>query len=186
MATGSESSFFSRIRAFFTQATSPSRQPVSPPVATPPSTVSPVAPHSTDETPWMRFALKEVGVKEVSGSKDNPTILKYWMEAGISGGDSDEIAWCAVFTNAMLARAGVEGTGSAMAKSFLKWGKSVANPFPGCIVVLDRTDSPAFGHVGFFIKRDATHVYVLSGNQSNMVSVAAYPLSRNPRYRMPT
>lgn len=134
---------------------------------------------------WFQEAMKERGVHETPGSDDNPVILRYWREAGIQGGTSENIAWCAVFTNAMLARAGVKGTGSALAKSFLKWGVAVREPTTGCIVVIDRGNDPSFGHVGMFVKKDDEHVWILGGNQGDAVSIAAFPLSRKPRYRLP-
>jgi hypothetical protein len=52
---------------------------------------------------------------------------------------------CAVNVNAFLSSLGVPGTGSAMAKSFLNWGKPT-EPVPGAVAVYERGGG-AKGHV---------------------------------------
>lgn len=51
---------------------------------------------------------------------------------------------CAVNVNAALAERGIKGTGSAVAKSFLKWGRSAGRPVPGAVIVSHRRGG---GHV---------------------------------------
>lgn len=54
---------------------------------------------------------------------------------------------CAINVNAALSARGIRGTGSAMAKSFLNWGRA-SGPVPGAVVVFHRGSprSPT-GHV---------------------------------------
>lgn len=126
------------------------------------------------------LARKEVGTKEVVGKKHNSTVVAYFRDAGHPEIVDDETAWCAAFVGAMLARAGVKPTGSLAARSYLKWGAPVglAEAKPGDIVVFQRGDSSWQGHVGFYVKHDATTISVLGGNQANQVSIAKYPQAK--------
>ena len=126
------------------------------------------------------LARKEVGTKEVVGSKHNSTVVAYFRDAGHPEIVDDETAWCAAFVGAMLARAGVKPTGSLAARSYLKWGSPVglAEAKPGDLVIFQRGSSSWQGHVGFYVKHDATTISVLGGNQANQVSIAKYPQAK--------
>ena len=118
----------------------------------------------------MRIAEAEIGVKEIAGAEDNPRILEYKKSTPLVADTHDEVPWCSSFVCWVLEQAGIKSTGSAMARSFLKWGFPVKDPFPGCVVVLKRGNPPA-GHVGFFKFRKSPGgwVHVLGGNQSDQV-----------------
>jgi hypothetical protein len=64
---------------------------------------------------------------------------------------------CAVNVNAELARRGIKGTGSALAKSFLKWGRS-SQPVPGAVAVYNRGGSK--GHVAIVSRVEGSTVWV--------------------------
>ena len=125
------------------------------------------------------IALKELGVQEHIGIAHNPRILEYHQATSLKA-SSDEIPWCASFVNWCLREAGFNGTHSASARSFLDWGKDVLleEAKQGDIVVFSRGSNPTFGHVGFYAGRTQTTINVLGGNQSNRVSLAAYPISK--------
>jgi len=54
---------------------------------------------------------------------------------------------CAINVNLALAERGISGTGSALAKSFLRWGRASA-PVPGAVAVFSRGNPRALsGHV---------------------------------------
>ena len=134
---------------------------------------------------WMQLARGELGVKEKPGRGNNPRIVGYGEKAGIDWYRSDSTAWCAVFANAMLERAGYAGTRSAMARSFLTWGKKLKRPKPGCLVVFKRGNSSWQGHVAFFVRRVGGHIEVLGGNQRDAVNIKRYPASKLLGYRWP-
>lgn len=118
------------------------------------------------DPPWLELARHEVGVREVPGKGVNPKIVAYFRDARIPGQWTDEDAWCAAFVGAMLARSGQTPTGKATARSYLNWGQRLEKPVPGCIAVFWRVNPKSWqGHVGFYIREDATSIYVLSGNQ---------------------
>jgi uncharacterized protein (TIGR02594 family) len=147
-------------------------------------------------TPWMSHALAENGVTEIVGETHNEKIVGYHATTSLAAKD-DETPWCASFVNWVLKQAGVKGTGSAAAKSFITWGKR-SEPTYGAIVVVKKigaksdqsTGSPSGYHVGFLVKKTATHVRILGGNQGGGTKVkeSGYPLKNYTieGIRMPT
>jgi hypothetical protein len=51
---------------------------------------------------------------------------------------------CAVNVGSALSERGIKGTGSALALSYLKWGRSAGGPVPGAVIVSKRRGG---GHV---------------------------------------
>lgn len=135
--------------------------------------------------PWMPIALAEQGVKEFPGSGDNPRIVEYLHSTTLdpSSASNDETFWCSAFVNWCVERAGLEGTDSAWARSWLNWGKKIDVPKPGCIVVFKRDANS--GHVAFYIGETATKIKVLGGNQSDAVNISEYKKSDLLGYRVP-
>lgn len=136
---------------------------------------------NAQNTPY-EWALTQVGVKEIAGWRSNPQIDKYLKVVGLS---DDRTAWCAAFVNWCLAQSGIQGTGKANARSFLKLGKSVNAPMRGDIVVFWREHKNSWkGHVGFFHKFDSNgDVVCLGGNQNNKVCYKTYPEERVLSFR---
>jgi hypothetical protein len=66
---------------------------------------------------------------------------------------------CAINVNAELARRGIQGTGSALAKSYLHWGRS-SEPVPGAVAVYNRGKSRISGHVAIVSRVEGGRVYV--------------------------
>jgi hypothetical protein len=64
---------------------------------------------------------------------------------------------CAINVNSALAERGIVGTGSALAKSFLSWGRS-SPPVPGAIAVSSR--GRRGGHVAIVSRVEGGRVYV--------------------------
>lgn len=63
---------------------------------------------------------------------------------------------CAVNVNAALAERGIKGTGSALAKSFLSWGRSAGGPVPGAVIVSNRRGG---GHVAIVSRVENGVIY---------------------------
>lgn len=133
----------------------------------------------------INIALSQFGIREISGAVDNPEVLKYFNDLGFDGTAlKDETAWCAAYTNWVLLKAGVVGSGKLNARSLLTVGTNTEKPEQGDIVVLWRKSAEDWrGHTGFFVRETKSWVYVLSGNQGNRVSIKAYPKSRVLEYR---
>ena len=104
---------------------------------------------------WLEIAEDEMEVAEVSGPEANPRIVEYLQSTslGFPYNESDETPWCSAFVNWVITQAGLDGTDSAWARSWLNWGrKAVAGEFYGAICVLKRGKSS--GHVGFLTAWD--------------------------------
>lgn len=129
---------------------------------------------------WFVAALGEYGTAEVAGAASNPKITQYLRTTSLPAeGLDDETPWCSAFVNWCMVQSGHKGTGSAAARSWLTWGKRVTVPQIGTVTVLWReTPSSGKGHVAFFVRRDGHHVWLLSGNQGNRVSIERYPAVR--------
>jgi uncharacterized protein (TIGR02594 family) len=83
--------------------------------------------------------------------------------------------WCAEFMNMMERKMGRSGTGSALAKSFLNYGRRVSDPRPGDIAVMSRRGG---GHVGYVMSVEGGKVKLISGNHGRRVGVGTYPRGR--------
>lgn len=131
-------------------------------------------------TPY-EFAKKEVGVREVIGNLHNKRVLEYHATTTLKATD-DETSWCSSFVNWCVVQAGLRGTNSAAARSWLTWGHETKEPKEGDIVVFKRGNPPS-GHVAFFVKKEGNLIHVLGGNQSDQVKVSAYKAEDLLSYR---
>jgi uncharacterized protein (TIGR02594 family) len=131
--------------------------------------------------PIYEAAKKEIGVVEWKDGH-NPRILQYFGIVGHDWVRDDETAWCAAFVGAVLEENGIKSTGMLTARSYLDFGEEVEklrDVQQGDIVVLRRGKSNWQGHTGFVNRIEDGAVWVLGGNQRNMVSIAPYPLTRD-------
>lgn len=123
---------------------------------------------------WYTAAEKDLGLREIVGSRHEPRVVEFFAEAGHPYVKDDETAWCAAFANAKLKEGGVLGTQMLNARSFLNWGQPLAKPAIGAILVFKRGSSSWQGHVAFYAGETASSYVCLGGNQSNAVSKANY------------
>jgi uncharacterized protein (TIGR02594 family) len=88
--------------------------------------------------------------------------------------------WCAAFANLVLERTGHHGSGSAVARSFARYGSPAPGPVPGAIIVFPH-------HVGFVIGVEGPgRVRVVSGNHGHRVGEGVYSTRGVIAYRYPT
>lgn len=129
-------------------------------------------------------ALKLYGTKEQPGDMDNPEILGWANETGLSRIYShDSIPWCGTFMAVVAQRAGkVFPAYPLWALNWTKFGVKVDRPMLGDVIVFKR---PSGGHVGIYVGEDATTWHVLGGNQSDAVTIARIAKSRAVAYRRP-
>ena len=136
--------------------------------------------------PWLTIAQKEKGIKEVPGPGDNPRIVEYLKSTSLESpaNRNDETPWCSAFVNWCIEQAGLKGTNSAWARSWLEWGREqgVGDSWVGCVCVLSREGG---GHVGFLVAYDDDRVKLLGGNQGDAVSEVWLPMDRVLGYRVP-
>lgn len=137
--------------------------------------------------PWMEYAWKEYGTREVAGARrHNPRIVEFLASVGL-GGSGDETPWCSAFANWCMQQAGFTGSGRANARSWLDWGgMCLGFPHYGCVTVLWRVSRTSWqGHVGFYVGSLGDQIFLLGGNQGNSVSIAGYSRTRLLGYRWP-
>ena len=133
----------------------------------------------------MPIAVQETGVSTFPPGHSNPRVTQYHGHTNIAGYD-DKASWCSSFIYWSLARVGIPGTGSALARSWLDWGQPLEQPLFGCIAVLSRDDPTGWkGHVGFFLRTDAQSIFLLGGNQLDQVCEHYYPKATVLAYRWP-
>ncbi|MGO4171295.1 C40 family peptidase [Bosea sp. TAF32] len=138
-------------------------------------------------SPWLLIANTLRGISEYKGAAAEPRILEMFRLSGHGQVRSDEQAWCAAFVGACLVLSGYASSRSLMARSYLNLGAKLEEPREGCIVVLSRNEAnSSYGHVGFFLREDDEHLFVLGGNQRDSVTVSSYSKSRLLGFRWPT
>ena len=128
--------------------------------------------------------LKYYGLKEILGPTHNPEIVKMFKEIGYDWVKDDETAWYSASLNYFCKLTGYERSGKLDARSWLKMPVQALKPTIGDVVVLWRNDPKGWeGHVGLYINSDVHSVYILGGNQGNMISITSYPIERVLGYR---
>lgn len=145
--------------------------------------------------PWLLVASLEeaLRVQEIPGPRHDERIIVYHSHTTLAA-EADEVPWCSAFCCYCVDTCGlsISGTGSARARSWLKWGVGIRYPALGCVVVMKRGGPgqpgpeviDAQGHVGFFAGfDDVGRVLSRGGNQSNRVCTKPYPVERVLGYR---
>ena len=128
----------------------------------------------------LQKAFEKAGRQIGMNEREQNAALSEYMRNGGQNLDPAVTAWCAAYVNASLEQAGIDGTGSWAARSFMDWGQPTDTPQRGDIAVFSRGDPNGWqGHVGFFDGYgDDGRVRVLGGNQSDSVSLAYYDPNR--------
>ena len=129
--------------------------------------------------------MGQYGVTELPGTQhNNPQILKYFRSIGMDWVETDEMAWCSAFMNWCAKMSNHEYTKRLNARSWLDVGYPIDQPKPGDVVILWREKIESWrGHVGLFVTKTNTHVWILGGNQTNSVRITRYPIHKVLGYR---
>lgn len=130
-----------------------------------------------NELAWVAEARKHIGLKEIKGSKHNPTILSWIANLGGWFTD-DETPWCGTFIAECL-----RVSGRAYPKHWYRalayetYGTKLPKAAYGCIGVMSRTGG---GHVTFIVgeTEDGRYLVGLGGNQSDAVNLMKFDKSR--------
>jgi len=141
-----------------------------------------------DPLPLMiRHALAELGTIEAAGPADNPVILGWAKEVGLTSTyGSDSIPWCGLFMAVIARRAGKTAPEKPLwALSWSGFGTAAAIPSLGDVLVFKRNGG---GHVALYVGEDGSAFHVLGGNQSDRVcftriAKARLHAARRPVYR---
>lgn len=122
-------------------------------------------------------AVKLLGVKEIVGTPNNPTILQWAKDLKLDKiYTNDAIPWCGLFIAYVVKKAGKEVAKNPLyALNWSSWGNAVDVPKLGDILTFKRDGG---GHVGIYVGEDSECYHVLGGNQSDMVKVSRIAKSR--------
>ena len=132
----------------------------------------------------IEIALNEYGHVEVAGAANNPEVMKYFHETDRGWVNNDETPWCDAFADWVVMKAGGQPSPGLLARAWLDVGEVITKPEVGDLVIQWRRKKDSiYGHVGFYVRSNKTHVWILGGNQSDMVKISAYPISRVLGYR---
>lgn len=94
----------------------------------------------------------------------NPVILSFFDATDTVIPSEDNSYWCAAFLNWCLERCGYKpGTRSSSSGTFRGLPGATSSPRKGDIVVF--RDGTCTGHVGLYLARSGTQVFVIGGNQ---------------------
>lgn len=128
-----------------------------------------------DGSDMVLAALKYYGSAAIPGADSNPIIVHLLQSGGGAWVHDDETPWCSAFMNVIAQSCALESTKSLSAQSWLKVGAIVTAPEFGDVVIFERgAKGSGFGHVGIVIAVFPGVLYVLGGNQNNMVDVAGF------------
>lgn len=133
----------------------------------------------------IKTALGEYGTMEIAGDKSNPEINKYFDLIGQEWAD-DSVSWCSAFINWVAKVNGYEYSGKLNARSWLDVGEVVLdfNLDDPIVAILWRESPDSWkGHVALPIRKNTNNIWLLGGNQNNMVRISAYPIDRVLGYR---
>lgn len=130
-------------------------------------------------------ALKLFGTVEGVGAKDNPIILAWAKEVGLSDTYSrDSIPWCGLFLAVVAKRAGKEVVSSPLwALSWASFGQTAeGGAMLGDVLTFKRDGG---GHVAIYVGEDTGAYHCLGGNQSDKVCITRIAKHRLYRIRRP-
>lgn len=132
----------------------------------------------------IQEALNLFGTLEKQGPRNNPTILAWANELGLSNSYSaDEIPWCGLFAAIVAKRAGKSPVENPLwARNWARFGIKSPQASLGDVLVFARNGG---GHVGLYVGEDSTTYHVLGGNQSDQVCFRRIQKSRCVAIRRP-
>jgi uncharacterized protein (TIGR02594 family) len=125
----------------------------------------------------LMAASREIGVKEIAGSKSSIDVMKYHSAVTGKTTTPDSVPWCASFVAWVLESCAMQSTNSMSARSYEYWGLPVkpGDCLPGDVAVFWRgSKTSGLGHVAFVVAVKGSTIYCLGGNQNNAVNITKY------------
>lgn len=131
-------------------------------------------------------SLKLYGTHEVEGGDNNPVIMGWAKELGISWYTADSVPWCGLDMGIVAKRAGHAFDPNLLlaALEWLKWGITIpANEsMLGDVLIFKRSGG---GHVTLYVGEDNEAFHCLGGNQSDTHDIARISKDRIAGVRRP-
>lgn len=127
----------------------------------------------------LKIALSFYGLVEGAGTADNPIIMGWAKEVGVSAWYLDDATpWCGLFEGVCDLRAGFPYNSSLLSSlAWAKWGTHIDNDgaMLGDTLIFVR---PGGGHVGKYVGESESNFLVLGGNENNSVAIEWISKSR--------
>jgi len=131
----------------------------------------------------LKEALALYGTLETPGTKNNPIIMRWVDETGVSGYTHDSVPWCGLLIAVAAKRAAWPIPEAPLwALNWGKWGKKSPQPMLGDVLTFTR---PGGGHVALYVGEDASTYHVLGGNQADSVNIIRVLKTRLKAARRP-
>jgi uncharacterized protein (TIGR02594 family) len=129
-------------------------------------------------------ALKLFGIKEQPGDADNPEIINWAKETGLTRMYStDSTPWCGLLMAVVARRADKSFPPNPLwARNWAQFGVPSSEPGLGDVLVFSRGNG---GHVALYVGEDKKTFHVLGGNQSDAVTITRIEKSRLLAARRP-
>lgn len=129
-------------------------------------------------------ALTFYGLHEAPGGVDNPIILGWAMELGLTTYRADSIPWCGLFM-AKVARDSAKQYPAAplWARNWITFGAPSLTAMLGDVLVFARPGGG--GHVGLYVGEDTDAYHVLGGNEGDSVNIIRMSRARLVAVRRP-
>ena len=140
----------------------------------------------------LKIALSQFGVTEIKGEIDNPEVMKYYHETDRKWVNHDETPWCDAFMDWCAMKSGLKFSPGLIARGWMEMGREVlpehvellALEIPIIVVLWRESIKGPWGHVGLFVKKYGTTIWLLGGNQGiGQVNISPYPEHRVLGYR---
>lgn len=134
-------------------------------------------------------AIRLYGIIEGPGRADNPLIMSWAKELGLTATYSnDAVPWCGLFMSIVAHRAGYTPPAKPLwAFNWRNFGNPVEKPMLGDILIKSRKTSTGAiaGHVTLVLGEDATHYHCLGGNQGDAVTISRISKKSQLWFRRP-
>jgi uncharacterized protein (TIGR02594 family) len=128
--------------------------------------------------------LKLFGTVETPGAKDNPIIMSWARELGLTDIYShDAIPWCGLYMAIVAKRSAKPVVEKPLwALSWAKFGVEAKQPMLSDVLTFARDGG---GHVAIYVGEDSKAYHCLGGNQSDKVCITRILKARLYRARRP-
>lgn len=124
--------------------------------------------------PWFDEAKRLIGIAELRGDADNPTIMDWAADLDLNYA-GDEVPWCGLFVAHCIASTLSDEPLPANPLGARQWERfgEKTGPRVGAVLVFWRESlASGKGHVGFYNAETADAYQVLGGNQGDKVCLA--------------
>lgn len=137
--------------------------------------------------PWLSHMRAMNGLREASGSKDNPVIVSWPREIANKYPDigpdvlwyrHDDVPWCGLAAAICTTRGGEKPPKAPLgAGNWVSFGQKMklSDRTPGSVFVYSRVGGH---HVTMYESEDSSYYYCRGGNQSDQICVTKIPKSR--------